>query len=178
MEGDCVVIMSDEKREAVFSEDRNYRYTLSIRWAEGPMCQFIGLNPSIADEISDDPTIRRCKGFAKAFGCGGMVMTNLFAWRSTDPSALLKVKNPIGEEGHFFTIGEMELWNRNDFYLLSTSFASQPRIACWGTHGKILYRAAKVKQFLSGLSCLKLTASGYPQHPLYLKSNLVPISYQ
>ena len=166
-----------EKREAQFSGDRNYRYTLRIRWAEGDLVQFIGLNPSTADELQDDPTIRRCKRFAKDFGAGGMVMTNLFAWRSTDPSALTKVQNPIGEEGQFITVGGNEFLNRNDFHLFTTALQCQTRIACWGTHGKILYRGAKVKQWLTGLSCLSITKNGCPQHPLYLKSDLTPIPF-
>lgn len=170
--------MNDKSsRQVEFSEDRQYRYSLLIRWDEGPLVQFIGLNPSTADEIDDDPTIRRCKGFAKACGGAGMVMTNLFAWRSTDPSALKKVANPVGEDGRFITVSGMEFSNRNDFTLVSTMLRCPTRIACWGTHGNILYRAAKVKQLLTGLSCLALTKDGFPKHPLYLKSDLKPTAF-
>ncbi len=168
---------TEEKRAAVFSDNRLYRYELRLRWAEGPLVQFIGLNPSTADEVEDDPTIRRCKAFAKATGGGGMAMTNLFAWRSAYPSSLLKVPSPIGEDGKFITVCGTEFSNRNDYHLFTVGLQCPTRIACWGTHGKILYRVAKVKMWLSGLSCLAITKSGFPQHPLYLKSELKPIPY-
>lgn len=38
----------------------------------------IGLNPSTADETRDDPTIRRCTGYARLWRFGGLLMTNLF----------------------------------------------------------------------------------------------------
>ena len=63
-----------EKRTAIFGEDHVYRYTLDIVWDESlPLCQVIGLNPSTADEFKVDPTVRRCKDFARRFGCGGIV---------------------------------------------------------------------------------------------------------
>lgn len=72
---------------ARFSDCRRYRYTLTRRFADGPTVAFIGLNPSTADEHADDPTIRRCLGFAKRWGYGELVMLNLYALRSTDPPA-------------------------------------------------------------------------------------------
>ena len=73
---------------ATFSPCRRWRYTLLRRWEPANLIvvAFIGLNPSTADETLDDPTIRRCIGFAKAWGAGGMYMLNLFGWRSTDPA--------------------------------------------------------------------------------------------
>jgi hypothetical protein len=86
-------------KTTIFSADRRYRYTLWRDWSKDLLCgmdsrprlagdqtpnqfvQFIGLNPSTADEKQDDPTIRRCIGFAKAWGYGAMCMTNIFAWR-------------------------------------------------------------------------------------------------
>lgn len=84
---------------AIFSADRLYRYTLTRRWDGRPMMAWIGLNPSTADETEDDPTIRRCTGFAKAWGYGGMVMLNLFAYRATDPKEMMctaLIRDPIG----------------------------------------------------------------------------------
>ena len=82
--------MTPETRTAEFSPCRRYRYTLSIEWdASKERVMFIGLNPSTADETKDDPTVRRCKQFAKDWGYGAMVMTNLFAWRDTDPKKML-----------------------------------------------------------------------------------------
>ena len=59
---------------------------------------FIGLNPNKADEILDDPTIRRCMTFAQAWGYDALCMTNLFAFRATKPTDMLAALDPIGSE--------------------------------------------------------------------------------
>jgi hypothetical protein len=82
---------------ATFSPCRRYRYELWRVWAPGKRLVVIGLNPSTADETQDDPTIRKCIGFAKRWGFGSYSMLNLFAWRSTDPAGLLTTTAPIGE---------------------------------------------------------------------------------
>jgi hypothetical protein len=79
-------------KDAVLSECRTYRYALWRIWDQTvPYAMFIGLNPSTADESNDDPTLTRCMGFAKSWGYGGVCMANLFALRSTDPTALKTV---------------------------------------------------------------------------------------
>lgn len=148
-----------------------------MNWGEGPVAQFIGLNPSTADETNDDPTIRRCKDFARRLGAGGMAMTNLFAYRSTDPAALKRTSHPIGEEGLYLSVAGHEFNNRNDFWLWTTASGCLWRIACWGTKGTYLYRNVKVKQLIPGLLCLSKTKDGHPEHPLYLKSSLQPIPF-
>ena len=156
---------------AEFSECRRYRYTLTRRWAPNPMVQFVCLNPSTATELIDDPTVRRVKRFAADWGYGGVVMTNLFAWRSTDPAALKVVPEPVGERGIFITVGGLEFDNRNDFWLYTMSRKCALTVAAWGTHGALLYRGAKVKQMLCGMKCLALTAGGFPKHPLYVRAD-------
>ena len=82
----------------VFNETRTHRYTLWRTWDSSlPYCQFIGLNPSTADETKDDPTVRRCIAFSKMWGYGALCMTNLFGFRSTDPAGLLTVEDPVGD---------------------------------------------------------------------------------
>jgi len=92
---------------ATFSPCRNYRYLLSRRLCDPESnnishCVFIGLNPSTADETVDDPTIRRCMGFARSWGFGWLVMLNLFAFRSTDPRALKTAHDPVGQDNDAF----------------------------------------------------------------------------
>jgi hypothetical protein len=143
-------------RGAVFSECRNYRYTLWRVWDEEirPL-NVIGLNPSTADENVDDPTIRRCIGFARDWGFGGLVMTNLFALRSTDPKILSRVDDPVGA--------------RNDHHLMLAATAGAP-LAAWGAHPMAHERAVSVMESLSHLDveCLGLTKNGAPRHPLYV----------
>jgi hypothetical protein len=156
---------SDEERVATFSACEQYRYTLEILWdSSKPWCQFIGLNPSTATEAVDDPTVRRCKAFAHRFGCGGLLMTNLFALRSTDPAFMLKHHNPVGEHA-----GRSSC--RNTLAIKEASARADMCIAAWGSHGMHLDRGAKVLELLKRVQCLGLTKAGFPRHPLYLRKD-------
>lgn len=147
------------KRTATFSPCRRYRYTLDIVWDDTrPMAVFIGLNPSTADETQDDPTIRRCRGFAESWGCGGMRMLNLFAFRATDPKVMKGEADPIEHDKYLNWIDEL-------------AFGFHPVVACWGTHGSHLGRGADVSEYFNHLQCLGKNADGSPKHPLYLKSD-------
>ncbi|WP_127144088.1 DUF1643 domain-containing protein [Pelagibacterium montanilacus] len=149
---------------ASFSPCRTWRYRLERRWAEGPVVGFILLNPSTADESNDDPTIRRCIGYAKAWGFGGLVLGNIFALRSTDPANLYLVPDPIGPDNN--------VWLRRIVDQCGT-------IVCgWGRHGESAHRGDEVIGLVRSMGrtpkFLRLTKSGQPGHPLYLPSNLVP----
>ena len=142
---------------AQFSDDRRYRYALWRTWSEGDgHVLFIGLNPSTADETQDDPTIRRCIGFAKQWGFGGLYMLNIFAYRATKVQDLKKADDPIGPE--------------NIHYLDMYFDRAGCNVACWGSQG--IYRnqgIAVVNRFgRENLFCFGLTKNGQPKHPLYL----------
>jgi len=147
-----------------FSPCRTWRYTLEHVWADGPLLQVIGLNPSTADETKLDPTLRRVRGFAQAWGYGGFVMTNLFAYRSTDPAAMMDHPDPIGPD--------------NDFHLLATAHRCQATLAAWGVHGRHLDRDQEVFRLLAGhglsMMCLGRTKHGAPRHPLYVRADTGP----
>jgi hypothetical protein len=144
-----------------------YRYDLRRSWGDDgfKVVNFIMLNPSTADASEDDPTIRRCIGFAKSWGYGGLVVTNLFALRSTDPKRIYHHADPIGP--------------LNNFYIARWAGGADLVVAAWGAHGCINGRAAEVLHRLRGSGIvphyLKLTMIGQPRHPLYLQSGLVPI---
>lgn len=149
-----------DDRSAIFSLCRTWRYDLTRSWNYGdPVLVVIGLNPSTADETKDDPTIRRCVGFAKSWGFNSLFMLNLFALRSTDPNALRGANDPIGPD--------------NDFHL--HSICKGRRVLCaWGTHGEFLGRGEEVREMLHGhceLGHLGLTKDGLPRHPLYLRAD-------
>ncbi|MCS6126907.1 DUF1643 domain-containing protein [Shewanella baltica] len=149
---------------AVLSPCRRYRYALSRVWdTNKPFVLFIGLNPSTADELQDDPTIRRCIGFAKSWGYGGLVMANLFAYRATDPYEMMEVSKPVGD--------------MNDQWLETLAEAAGVIVAAWGNHGAFINRSLEVRRLLPDLCYLKLNASGEPAHPLYLKSSLIPVPW-
>ena len=89
--------------DAIFSKDRIYRYALYRIWNKHlPKVLFIGLNPSTADETKNDPTIRRCIGYAKKWNYGGFIMGNIFAYRSTNPKKLNLINNPIGPKNNYW----------------------------------------------------------------------------
>ncbi len=151
---------------ATFSPCRTWRYRLERRWGQGNTCAFIMLNPSTADEAQDDPTIRRCIGYAKRWGFGGLLIGNIFALRSTDPRGLYDARDPIGPE--------------NDYWLDQIA-RDADRIVCgWGTHGGFLHRGPAVLARLHRHRpmALKITAEGHPGHPLYLKGDLEPKALQ
>lgn len=153
---------------AVVSEDDRYRYLLRRRVGDnGRSCVFLMLNPSIADEFIDDPTIRRCKDFAARWGYGTLIVANLFAYRSTNPNMLYDVDDPIGPQ--------------NDEYIVAAALTAEAVICAWGNHGRLLNRSEKVVQLLRGhgtiLYHLGLTQTNEPGHPLYKPKKLVPIPY-
>ncbi len=125
---------------------------------------FIGLNPSTADERLDDPTIRRCLGFTKAWGYGGLIMTNLFAYRATNPIDMQIEPDPIGL--------------KNDYFLRISAGYASIIIAAWGTSGGFLQRDKTVIKLIPNLCILRLTKNGFPSHPLYLPKNLKPIKWK
>ena len=156
------------KADAVFSLSRTYRYTLSRVWNEKePYVMFVGLNPSTADETKNDPTVTRCINFADAWGYGGIIMTNIFAYRSTDPKNLLTVDDPVGP--------------KNDEYLLKTAGDAGLIVCSWGYFPEHEARQGDVRNrtlFPHRLYHLGLTKKGWPRHPLYLKKSVWPIEWK
>lgn len=150
---------------ASFSPCRRYRYDLWRRWEPGPYAMFIGLNPSTADETQDDPTIRRCINFAKAWGYSALCMTNLFAFRATDPRDMKAEPNPFGVD--------------NQHHLLKCASNAGVVIAAWGVHGTFANGDLAAKDWLARagirLHHLGLSKDGHPRHPLYLKADCKPI---
>jgi len=148
---------------AIISACGQYRYTLTrdphdLHTTAGPAL-FIMLNPSTADASLDDPTIRRCRGFAKYWDCAGIVVANLYALRATDPSALWVHPDPIGEE--------------NDYWLAQLIREHETVVCAWGAHARPDRVAALRSMFhwLSRPMCLGITKSGAPRHPLYIKAD-------
>jgi len=170
--------MFGEARTAHFSSERDYRYLLRIIWDVNlPRMQCIGLNPSTADEYQDDPTLRRVKGFARSWGYGGIEMTNLFAFRATDPRKMMARIRPIGE----ILAGNNDgLTNSNDLWITQTRKACDFCLCAWGTKGSFMDRdtaVVKLLKPLGDLHCLNLTSGGFPQHPLYVAGKTTPIRF-
>jgi len=146
---------------AIISQCGTYRYVLTrktnspLRWVK--KCLFIMLNPSTADSLQDDPTIRRCIGFAEREGCTDLTVVNLFALRSTKPELLLTHPDPSGPENYGIVINSL------DYHDVV--------IAAWGAHKLPDTSLLEVLKKRSGIYCLGKTKDGSPRHPLYLKKD-------
>jgi hypothetical protein len=151
---------------AVISPCETYRYELRRTWDPNqPTVGWIMLNPSTADATLDDPTIRRCVGFARRWGYGGIVVRNLFALRATDPRALRTHPDPVGPA--------------NDRHLLNGARGGDALTICaWGAHGSLHGRDRAVLDLFDAfvrVHHLGLTKAGHPRHPLYLPGAAEPI---
>lgn len=142
---------------ALFDPTRQYRYRLWREWGPPlPRVGFVMLNPSQADETVNDPTIRRCIGFARSWGYGSVEIVNLFAYRTPHPQNLRQVSDPIGQD--------------NDRILSTFAQTVDRIILAWGNWGHLHGRDQAVISLLSEaeLCCFGLTKQGQPIHPLYL----------
>ncbi|MGH9578876.1 MAG: DUF1643 domain-containing protein, partial [Terriglobales bacterium] len=111
-----------------------------------------------------DPTCSRARDFAERWGYGALVVTNVFAWRATDPVALRAACDPVGPE--------------NDRAILRAAREAAIVVCAWGNHGTHLGRADVVVRLLgrarARLHALRVNGTGEPAHPLYLPGALRP----
>lgn len=157
-----------DRSGAVFSTCRKYRYDLTRVWNPVPtprMCHFCMLNPSTADQVDNDPTVERCQRRAATWGYDGLIVTNIFAWRSTDPYALYSLEDPIGPQ--------------NDGYIRGACYGTGITICGWGGHGELNGRGKAVELMLRRASVklhyLKISEhTGMPWHPLYIGYKVQP----
>lgn len=151
---------------AAFSQCGQFRWWLRRRWNWTRLDEiaYIGLNPSTADEHTDDPTVARCIRRAMREHRTGMWMLNAFAFRATDPRQMLRQRDPIGK--------------LNDRHILDVCKLDQVSevVLCWGGLGRVLGRSAQLLELLQPVShklrYLDLTSGGEPRHPLYLRNDL------
>ena len=146
---------------ATFSPCRRWRYRLWRRWdTDGPVANFLMLNPSTADEVKLDPTCSRARNYAEAWGYGALIVTNVFGFRSTDPLLMKKEKDPVGPG--------------NDAAIIRAAKEADLVVCAWGNHGAHQERSRRIRELLQGhkLHTLRVNANGEPAHPLYLPSRL------
>ncbi len=166
------------RRGASMSENGLYRWSLDRSWGEGPILVFIGLNPSTADDIRDDPTTARCIAFARREGCGAIKLLNLYAFRTKDPAYLRQLaampfntEHVVGPENDLgLRVSSSELL-RSD----GTVRAVYGVVAAWGAHPFARDRIARAIELVGynghELKCLGTTKDGSPRHPLYVKGD-------
>lgn len=153
---------------AVFDRSGRYRYLL---WrnlngtsfppsAAGRKLLLVMLNPNKADETRNDPTIRRCIGFAQSWGYSRLEVVNLFAVCAEKPSMLRSFERPIG--------------SYNDAVIIASAKTADSIVVAWGNHGSVLNRDSDVLSCLKSygpVGCLGITKSGMPRHPLYVRAD-------
>lgn len=150
---------NDAASTAVYSPCESYRYLLARTWdASGPKALFVMLNPSTATEIQNDPTVERCERRARALGFGSFRVTNIFAFRATDPRVMRATADPVGPA--------------NDAAILESARWADRIVCSWGSHGAHLGRGPFVEAMLRDTALplwhLGLTQGGQPKHPLYI----------
>jgi hypothetical protein len=156
-----------KQRGATFDTTRQYRYSLWRTWEDrGNRVAFVLLNPSQANEVENDPTIRRCIGFAKDWGYGSVEIVNLFAHCATKVQTLKKARDLIGSE--------------NDSYIRQAAERASLIICAWGNWGYLKGRNLEVQSLLQEFDsgCLGLTRRGHPRHPLYLPKQTAIVRYE
>lgn len=153
---------------AKFSRCRKWRYLLWRKWSDGPVANFLMLNPSTADEVKLDPSCTRARRYAERWGFGALVVTNLFGWRATDPDEMKAARDPVGLQ--------------NDEAIMKAAREADLVVCAWGNHGAHLGRSKKVLELLNrnkaSLHALRLNANGEPAHPLYLPGALRPAPWR
>jgi hypothetical protein len=151
---------------AIYSDCERYRYSLTRVWDDtGKRALFVMLNPSTATEVQNDPTVERCERRSRALGFGAFRVTNIFAWRDTDPRDMRAAADPIGPE--------------NDATILE---GADTVLAAWGTHGVHRDRGPQVEAMLrdtlNPLFTLGITKHGHPKHPLYIAYTQQPALWE
>lgn len=159
-------IKDDAPSTATYSDCEQYRYALTRTWdAQGKRVLFVMLNPSKATEVQNDPTVERCERRARALGFGAFQVTNIFAWRDTDPFKMRKAADPVGPA--------------NDAAIREGAGWADQIIAAWGTHGAHLARGPQTEALLrqtgKPLYALGISKHGHPKHPLYISYAQQPI---
>ena len=150
----------DIRKSAYITDCRKFRYSLTRAWGTEPRLLCVMLNPSKADEKSDDHTVRKCIGFAIRNGCRALDIVNLYAYRTSNPEDLIEQRYPVGD--------------RNDEFIRRMSEVASLIIVAWGVWGRP-DRVAHVTQILRShkrseceIKCLGTTMNGSPRHPLYV----------
>jgi hypothetical protein len=154
-------------RHAVISQDQRYRYLLTRDWnPRDHYMLWVMLNPSTADGVTDDNTIRQCMSFARANGFGGLQVVNLFAYRATDPRSLLKAEDPVGPVNDAITMSALRTakavmvgWGS-----FKHDMAKDRAKWLWSVYGDVLW-------------CLGVNDDGNPKHPLYISGGTQPIPW-
>lgn len=166
---------------AAISDCGTYRYALTRAWQHDytDTLVWLMLNPSTADGEQDDPTIRRCVGFADRWGYGRLVVVNLFAFRATDPDDLSGTDDPVGPKNDRWIEREAKgrvvvcAWGSRS---LTVGPACPGRLEYY--HQRPMLVARILRDAGATMKCLGLTADSQPRHPLYVRGDTELIDFR
>lgn len=150
------------ERTALFGgTDDCYRYELRRIWNGAlPLLVVCMLNPSTADHLIDDPTIKTLVHFGKLWGYGGLLVVNFYAFRSSTPAALKAASDPEG------TLNGQRICEA----LAYAAANGRKLLAAWGNHPAAAkwepWLVQTAANFGVELVCLGTTLSGAPKHPM------------
>lgn len=163
------------KNGAEFSDCRKYRYALWRIWDESkPLVMFIGLNPSTANEVDNDPTIKSVCRIANNNGYGGIYMMNCFPIISANPNILDIYKKPVWDENEYNKYGT------NNLKITEIGYKCKDIVFAWGNFKivKETYREIEFSKMFPNAVCLHINKNGSPKHPLYCKSDTQFINWK
>lgn len=142
-------------RAALISDSGEYRHWLTRQWGDSGVVCWVMLNPSTADGETDDPTLRKCIGFSRTWGFGGLIVVNAYALRATDPRELKRHPDPVGYV--------------NDTFVTAMATEASLVVVGWGANISD-DREREVSKLLERFDpqCLGITKDGHPRHPLYV----------
>lgn len=159
-------VVSNISSGASFSPDGEYRYRLWRHWdLDAPIMRLVMLNPSTADAAVDDPTIRRCIGFARRERCGGIEVVNLYALRATNPAKLTAHPTPEGPDN---AKAWRAAWDEHPDAVV---------VAAWGARKRGRLPMSNAAAYAlrwaerNDWRCLGRAKSGAPRHPLFVRAD-------
>lgn len=145
---------------ACFDESRKNRYYLFRIWDKSkPMVSFIGLNPSTANEHTNDNTITKVMKIAAHNGYGGVYMLNLYPCVTPHPHEIVNDIKSTRINSLF-----MEEYSKNNV------------VFAWGNFKQAQEISRGVVDWFQTPLCIAQNKNGSPKHPLYCKDNskLIP----
>lgn len=170
----------DSEKGAIIDAEGTHRYVLWRKWGDGSRrVVFCMLNPSTADGMEDDPTIRRCIGYAVREGFDALDVINLYAYRATNPDDLLEL---CKEGRHDEMMGAS-----NKLWMLDVMATAELVVVAWGAWRESVPRRWKppmlnvpgfARDYGLPVRCFGTTAKGAPKHPLYLRLDQPLVPYR
>lgn len=173
-------IESTTNKAATLSKCGKMRWNLRRWWHEDSRVCWVMLNPSTADAEIDDPTLKRCMHFSKAWGYGGLIITNLYPYRSPSPP---ECRRWAARDHKYSDLLVRKQLIRNQKEVLAACQTSDIIVAAWGNQPWAAKWSVHMltqiqKNTDKPIYCLGTTQNGNPKHPMARARHRVPNDQQ